>query len=94
MVNSNAEERPGSVRPLEQALELLLEQQVGERNVVFEGFLRDRGMAGRFELQVGVDFALLSDEFEAGARCAMPIKAMSRPVCGASQQFWIFRSEA
>ena len=67
MVNSNAEERPGSVRPLEQALELLLEQQVGERNVVFEGFLRDRGMAGRFELQVGVDFALLSDEFEAGA---------------------------
>ena len=57
-------------------------------------FLRDRGVAGRFELQVGVDFALLSDEFEAGARCAMPIKAMSRPVCGAIQQFWIFRSEA
>jgi hypothetical protein len=33
------------VRPPEQPLELLLEQQIGECDVIFDGFLRHRAVA-------------------------------------------------
>src|SRR5678816_1385063 len=40
----------GRVRPPEQPLKLLLEQEISERDLIFERFARDRSVARRFEL--------------------------------------------
>ena len=66
VVNSRAELASGRVRPLEQPLELLLEQQIGQRDLVFDGFARNRGVTRRFEFQVRVDFTLLGHELQTG----------------------------
>jgi len=56
----------GRVRPPEQPLELLLKQEISERDLVFERFARDRSVARRFELQMRIDFTLLGHEPQAG----------------------------
>src|SRR5678815_3294021 len=65
-VNRRRRRRLRRVRPPEQPLKLLLEQQIGERDLVFEGFARDCGVARRFELQMRIDFTLLGHEPQAG----------------------------